>query len=66
MVLFACAAFAQCPAASKEQAEAAVQAAHNAFPKWAATPMEERQKHLAAARDAMAAHKDELAEYELS
>ena len=55
-------AFATCPAASKEQAEAAVQAAHTAFQGWAATPIEERQKHLAAARDVMKANKDELAE----
>ena len=56
------AAFATCPAASREQAELAVQAAAAAFPAWAATPIEERQKHLAAARDVMKANKDELAE----
>ncbi len=46
------AAFAQCPQASRAQVDAAIDGAAKAFPLWAATPIEQRKKHLAGALEA--------------
>ncbi|MEM1103419.1 MAG: aldehyde dehydrogenase family protein [Pseudomonadota bacterium] len=53
--------FATVAKASEAEAEAAVQAAKAAFPAWAATGVEERQRLLTRLADAVAHHKDELA-----
>ncbi|MFJ2559780.1 MULTISPECIES: aldehyde dehydrogenase family protein [unclassified Streptomyces] len=50
------------PAGTAEDIDAAVRAARAAFPGWAATPPAERAAHLAALRDTMLAHRDEIAE----
>ncbi|MGK5629738.1 aldehyde dehydrogenase family protein [Streptomyces sp. URMC 123] len=50
------------PAGSAEDVDAAVTAAREAFPGWAATPPAERGARIAALRDALAARRDEIAE----
>ncbi len=52
---------AVCARASSEQLDAAVAAAKSAFPAWAATPIQERQRVLRAIADRMEENKDELA-----
>ncbi|MFB7288687.1 aldehyde dehydrogenase family protein [Actinacidiphila glaucinigra] len=51
---------AQAPDCSSEQLEAAVSAARSAFPSWAATAYEERQKVLHEMADAIEAHVEPL------
>ena len=51
----------QAPRASRAQLDTAVDAASEAFPAWAATPLAERRAVLAAIADEVAAHADELA-----
>ncbi len=53
--------FAIVARASKEQANEAVEAAKNAFPIWAETPLAERQARVKALADAIAARADDLA-----
>ncbi|MFB8270424.1 aldehyde dehydrogenase family protein [Streptomyces sp. NPDC055955] len=50
------------PAGIPEDVDAAVFAAHEAFPAWAATPPAERAAKIAALRDVLVARKDEIAE----
>ena len=50
------AVFAKIPDASKEQLDAAVKAARNAFPAWSATPLAGRQKKLIAMAEAIEQH----------
>ncbi|MEV6103537.1 aldehyde dehydrogenase family protein [Streptomyces sp. NPDC051940] len=50
------------PAGDAQDVDAAVRAARDAFPGWAATPPAERAAHLAALRDQLAARADEIAE----
>ncbi|WP_432167276.1 aldehyde dehydrogenase family protein [Streptomyces sp. bgisy031] len=50
------------PAGIAEDVDAAVFAAHEAFPAWAATPPAERAAKIAALRDVLVARKDEIAE----
>ena len=52
---------AQCPRASERQLNEAVAAAKIAFPKWAATPYEERRKALLRIADRIDQHQAELA-----
>lgn len=54
-------AFARVPKATEGDADAAIAAAKAAFPAWAATPIEERQKAVIALADALAANADRLA-----
>ncbi|WP_434588232.1 aldehyde dehydrogenase family protein [Streptomyces sp. A5-4] len=49
------------PAGTAEDVDAAVRAARDAFPGWAATPPAERAARIAALRDALVARKDEIA-----
>ncbi|MCX5436323.1 aldehyde dehydrogenase family protein [Streptomyces sp. NBC_00063] len=53
---------AHVPAGIAEDVDAAVFAAHEAFPAWAATPPAERAARIAALRDVLVARKDEIAE----
>ncbi|WP_326776522.1 aldehyde dehydrogenase family protein [Streptomyces sp. NBC_01445] len=53
---------AHVPAGIAEDVDAAVFAAHEAFPAWAATPPAERASRIAALRDVLVARKDEIAE----
>ena len=53
---------AHVPAGVAEDVDAAVFAAHEAFPAWAATPPAERAARIAALRDVLVARKDEIAE----
>ncbi|MDT9686520.1 aldehyde dehydrogenase family protein [Streptomyces sp. TRM76323] len=53
--------FATVPAGGAEDVDAAVRAARAAFPGWSTTPPAERAARLAALRDALAAHQDEIA-----
>ncbi|MER5957485.1 aldehyde dehydrogenase family protein [Streptomyces sp. NPDC001893] len=53
---------AHVPAGIAEDVDAAVFAAHEAFPAWAATPPAERAAKIAALRDVLVARKDEIAE----
>ncbi|MFF1393838.1 aldehyde dehydrogenase family protein [Streptomyces sp. NPDC058287] len=53
---------AHVPAGTAEDIDAAVFAAHEAFPAWAATPPAERAARIAALRDVLVARKDEIAE----
>ncbi|RMD42245.1 hypothetical protein DV735_g2917, partial [Chaetothyriales sp. CBS 134920] len=48
------------PIATKEDVDAALEAAKKAFPGWAATPIAERRKALVALADAVLAQKDEF------
>ncbi|MEV7615616.1 aldehyde dehydrogenase family protein [Streptomyces sp. NPDC089799] len=50
------------PAGSAEDVDAAVRAAREAFPGWAATPPAERAARIAAVRDVLVARKKEFAE----
>lgn len=50
------------PAASPDDVDAAVRAARDALPAWAATPPAERAARLAALRDVLVARKEEIAE----
>lgn len=50
------------PAGTAEDVDAAVRAARDAFPGWAATPPAERAARIAALRDVLAARQDEIAE----
>jgi aldehyde dehydrogenase (NAD+) len=52
---------AHVPAGTAEDVDAAVRAAREAFPAWAATPPAERAAHLAALHDEMARRADEIA-----
>ncbi|MCZ7461246.1 aldehyde dehydrogenase family protein [Streptomyces sp. WMMC940] len=52
---------AHVPAGTPEDVDAAVRAARDAFPGWAATAPAERAGHIAALRDVLAARKDEIA-----
>lgn len=54
-------AFAQCPRATHEDLDAAVNAAQAAFSSWKATPVETRKQALLAAAGAIAEHADALA-----
>lgn len=54
------AVFAQAPDATSKQLDQAVEAARKAFPKWSATPREERKKVVLAMAEAVMRHKDEL------
>lgn len=51
---------ANAPAASEEQVEAAIAAAKEAQPGWAALTWEERSKYITAYADALDAHKEEI------
>ncbi|MFJ3636419.1 aldehyde dehydrogenase family protein [Streptomyces sp. NPDC090112] len=53
---------ASVPAGNEEDVDAAVRAARAALPGWAATPQAERAALVGALRDALVAHKDELAD----
>ncbi|MER7046244.1 aldehyde dehydrogenase family protein [Streptomyces jumonjinensis] len=53
---------AEVPAGNAEDVDAAVRAAREAFPAWAATPQARRAALLGAVRDALAARQDEIAE----
>ncbi|MFC9455183.1 aldehyde dehydrogenase family protein [Streptomyces sp. NPDC056983] len=53
---------AHVPAGVAEDVDAAVFAAHEAFPAWAETPPAERAARIAALRDVLVARKDEIAE----
>ncbi|MFE4675452.1 aldehyde dehydrogenase family protein [Streptomyces sp. NPDC056723] len=53
---------AHVPAGVAEDVDAAVFAAHEAFPAWAATPPAERAARIVALRDVLVARKDEIAE----
>ncbi|MFI6723983.1 aldehyde dehydrogenase family protein [Streptomyces sp. R-74717] len=53
---------AHVPAGTAEDVDAAVSAAREALPAWAATPPAERAAKIAALRDALVARKDEIAE----
>ena len=55
------AAFNRAPHANQAMVDAAVAAANAAFPAWASTPLADRRKALRAARDAIHAHREELA-----
>lgn len=50
-----------CPAASVEQLEDAIQSAKRAFPSWSSSPIEKRQRLLAAIADAIESRMDALA-----
>ncbi|MEN8653070.1 aldehyde dehydrogenase family protein [Streptomyces sp. 21So2-11] len=50
------------PAGTAEDVDAAVRAARDAFPGWAATPPAERAARIGALRDALVARKDEIAQ----
>ncbi|MFI9003197.1 aldehyde dehydrogenase family protein [Streptomyces sp. NPDC053541] len=52
---------AHVPAGTAEDVDAAVRAAHAAFPGWAATPPAERAARLSALRDALSARAEEIA-----
>jgi acyl-CoA reductase-like NAD-dependent aldehyde dehydrogenase len=52
---------AECPRASVEQLNQAVAAAKEAFPAWAATPIDERRKVIAQIADAIEKNSAELA-----
>ncbi|MEU2162825.1 aldehyde dehydrogenase family protein [Streptomyces chengbuensis] len=52
---------AHVPAGSAEDVDAAVRAARDAFPDWAATAPADRAARIAALRDVLAARKDEIA-----
>ncbi len=52
---------AQCPRASKEQLDAAVATAKDAYPAWAATAIEERRKLVIKMADVIEANSGELA-----
>jgi len=52
---------AQCPRATKAQLDTAVAAAKAAYPAWAATPMDERRKHIVKMADIIEANAGELA-----
>ncbi|GBQ01906.1 aldehyde dehydrogenase family protein [Streptomyces spongiicola] len=52
---------AQVPAGSPEDVDAAVRAARDAFPRWAATAPGDRAARIAALRDVLAARKGEIA-----
>ncbi|MEV0963669.1 aldehyde dehydrogenase family protein [Streptomyces sp. NPDC049910] len=52
---------AHVPAGSPEDVDAAVRAARDAFPRWAATAPADRAARIAALRDVLAARKDEIA-----
>jgi acyl-CoA reductase-like NAD-dependent aldehyde dehydrogenase len=52
---------AECPRASERQLDAAVTAARAAFPRWAATPVEERRAMLWSIADRIDTHAEELA-----
>lgn len=54
-------AFAESPRASRTQLDSAAAAAKNAFPAWAATPIERRREALLAIADRIDANADELA-----
>jgi acyl-CoA reductase-like NAD-dependent aldehyde dehydrogenase len=54
--------FAKCARATASQANAAVNAAHDAFNAWSKTPLRERQACLVKAAEAVEQHRDELAE----
>ena len=56
--------WAQVPRSGPADAEAAVAAAHAAFPAWAATPPETRGEYLKEVADIFLAHGDELAQLE--
>ncbi|MFE4331140.1 aldehyde dehydrogenase family protein [Streptomyces sp. NPDC056831] len=53
---------AHVPAGTAEDVDAAVSAAREAFPAWAATPPAERAAKIAALRDVLVARKDEIAQ----
>lgn len=53
--------FANAPLASRDDLDAAVAAARRAFPKWAATPIEDRARAILDIADALEAARDELA-----
>lgn len=53
---------AEVPAGTAQDVDAAVRAAREAFPGWAATPPTDRAARIAALRDALVARKDEIAE----
>ncbi|MFD0308775.1 aldehyde dehydrogenase family protein [Streptomyces sp. NPDC127119] len=53
---------AHVPAGTIEDVDAAVRAAREAFPAWAATPPTERAARIGALRDVLVARKDEIAE----
>ncbi|MFC9624338.1 aldehyde dehydrogenase family protein [Streptomyces sp. NPDC056930] len=53
---------AHVPAGTAEDVDAAVSAAREALPEWAATPPAERAAKIAALRDVLVARKDEIAE----
>jgi aldehyde dehydrogenase (NAD+) len=53
--------FARVPAGTADDVDRAVAAARRAFPAWAATPVAERARHLAAIRDGLQARQQELA-----
>ncbi|MFE7031695.1 aldehyde dehydrogenase family protein [Streptomyces sp. NPDC057621] len=53
---------AHVPAGTIEDVDAAVRAAREAFPAWAATPPAERAARIGALRDVLVARKDEIAE----
>ena len=54
----------QCADATEAQLEAAVAAASEAFPAWAATPADERRRVLNRMADLIVAHADEIAAVE--
>ena len=54
--------FALSPAASEQQLNEAVSAAARAFPAWSATPFESRRKIVLQIADAIATHREELAQ----
>jgi len=56
------AVFAQAPAATAQQLDAAIAAAKNAFPRWSALGYEGREQYLNAYADALQSHRDELAQ----
>ncbi len=49
------------PEGTSDDVDTAVAAAHNAFPAWAATPVEERSKYLQRLSEGLAARSDEIA-----
>ena len=55
-------AFAQCPHASAEQAEAALSSANEAFKSWSVLSLEQRKNYVAKAKAVIEAAKPELAE----
>jgi aldehyde dehydrogenase (NAD+) len=54
-------AFANAPDCSRDQLDAAIAAARNAFPGWAATPLEERRTRLRAFASAISQNRADLA-----